>query len=315
VTWCAPPLHVIAVISNSQWYHTRFRLYREFERRMRQQGVPLHTVELALRDRPHMVTEPDNPLHLQLRSPSELWHKENLINLGARYLLPSDWEYMAWVDADVQFAHPNWATETTHLLQRFAVIQMCSRISDLDPVYQSFQTHKSFGWSYWHEPQYMGDEYVGKRGAWHPGFAWAIRRDAWEQLGGLYDRAILGSADRYMAHSFINDASPFIEGHGFHPSLVRSVLAYQDHAYSVVRGSVGYLSGVLLHYWHGAKKNRKYTERWDILKAHQFDPYLDVVYDDRGVLRWAGNKPALEHDVSLYFAQRNEDSIDFEARK
>lgn len=309
-----PPLHVIAVISNSQGFASRFRLYREFERRMLQQGIPLHTVELALGDRPFYITDPENPRHLQRRSPSELWHKENLINLGARYLLPSDWEYMAWIDADVAFVHPHWNTEAVSLLQRYPVIQLCARIADLNPWHESYQTHKSFGWCYHNEPQYLGDDYVGKRGAWHPGFAWAISRPAYEQLGGLYDRAILGSADRYMAHSFIKDVTPFIVGHGFHPALERSVLAYQDTAYSVVRGNVGYLPGTLVHYWHGAKRNRKYTERWEILKTHQFDPYHDVVYDDLGVLRWAGNKPDLERDTSAYFRQRNEDSVDFEAR-
>ncbi len=308
----AHQLHVIAVISNTQRYRTRFDLYRDFAARMLHAGVQLWTVELAFGDRSFAVTQPDNPQHLQLRSQHELWHKENLINLGIHSLLPRTWQYVAWIDADVGFVRPDWAEETIHLLQRYPVVHLCSRIADLNPAYESFQTHKSFGWCLHHEPQYLGDGYVGKRGAWHPGFAWAMRRKTYDALGGLYELAVLGSADRYMAHAFIGDVAPFIEGHGFHPALVRSVLSWQDRAFSVVRGQVGYMPGTLFHCWHGAKANRKYTERWDLLKKHQYDPYTDVQVDAAGVLAWAGNKPGLEQAVTQYFAERCEDSLHWE---
>jgi hypothetical protein len=275
---------------------------------MQHAGVQLWTVEAAFGQRQFAVTQPDNPHHLQLRTGAVLWHKENLINLGVQRLLPADWRYVAWIDADVGFVRPDWAEETVHQLQQNPVVHLCSRIADLNPQYESFQTHKSFGWCLHHEPQYLGDGYVGQRGTWHPGFCWAMRRETYEAIGGLYASAILGSADRYMAHSFIGDAGPFIEGRGFHPALVRSVLSWQDRAYSVVRGQVGYMPGTLYHCWHGAKANRKYTERWDILKAHQFDPYNDIATDAAGLLQFTGNKPGLEADCTRYFSERDEDA-------
>lgn len=307
----AHQLHVIAVISNTQRFRTRYDLYLDFAARMAQAGVQLWTVECAFGQRAWAITKADNPQHLQVRTDSELWHKENLVNLGVR-ALPPEARYLAWIDADVGFVRPDWAEETIHLLQRYPVVQLCSRISDLNPQYESFQTHKSFGWCVHHEQAYLGDGYVGKRGSWHPGFAWAMRRETYDALGGLYDRAILGSADRYMAHSFIGDVAPFIENKGFHPALVRSVLSWQDRAASVVRGQVGYMPGTLVHYWHGAKANRKYIERWDLLRKHQFDPYTDVTTDAAGLLQFTGTKPALEADVTRYFAERSEDDLHWE---
>jgi hypothetical protein len=43
-------------------------------------------VELAFGNRPFEVTDPDNPRHVQVRSGHELWHKENLVNLGVARL-------------------------------------------------------------------------------------------------------------------------------------------------------------------------------------------------------------------------------------
>ena len=305
-------LQVVTMIANPMRYRTRYDLYLAFAARMAHAGVSLSTVEVAFGDRAFAITQPDNPHHLQLRTQCALWVKENALNLGVQRLLPADWQYVAWIDADVGFVRPDWAEETVHQLQHTPVVQLCSRIADLNPHYESFQTLKSFGWCLHHEQAYLGQGYVGKRASWHPGFAWAMRRQTWDALGGLYDRAILGSADRYMAHAFIGDVAPFVEGKGFHPALVRSVLAWQDQAASVVRGQVGYVPGLLYHCWHGSKRNRKYVERWDVLKTHQYDPYRDVTYDAAGVLRFSGNKPGLEADCTRYFSQRQEDDVSFE---
>ena len=99
-------LDVVAVVSNPCRYRSRYDLYRAFERHMHASGVRLTTVELAFGERPWEVTEPDNPRHVRLRTAYELWHKENLINLGVQHL-PRDWKYVAWIDADVSFARPD----------------------------------------------------------------------------------------------------------------------------------------------------------------------------------------------------------------
>ena len=111
------PLHVVTCISNPVRYASRWRLYRRFAETMRTAGVHLVTVELAYGERPFEVTEVGNPDHVQVRLPSsdELWHKENLLNLGISRL-PRDWRYVAWIDADIEFHNPDWAKETVEQL-------------------------------------------------------------------------------------------------------------------------------------------------------------------------------------------------------
>ena len=107
-------LQVITTISNPARYESRYRLYRDFCARMKSCGASLYTIELAADDQDFSVTESTNPFHFQLRSSHELWYKENLVNIAIGRL-PSDWQYVAWVDADVSFARPDWGDETIRI--------------------------------------------------------------------------------------------------------------------------------------------------------------------------------------------------------
>jgi len=136
-------LYVIAVVSNPVRYHSRYRLYRAFEKHVADAGAILLTVEMAFGGRPFEVTQAGNPLHVQLRSDFELWHKENLINIGISRL-PVEAQYIAWIDADVTFARPDWAQETIQQLQHYAVVQMFSQSTDLGPNHEPFEN--AIGW-------------------------------------------------------------------------------------------------------------------------------------------------------------------------
>lgn len=78
----ADKLHIIIPINNYVMYESRYKL---FERCITQlQAIPnieVYIVEVALNERPFVVTSSDNPNHLQLRTHSVIWHKENMINL------------------------------------------------------------------------------------------------------------------------------------------------------------------------------------------------------------------------------------------
>ena len=101
---------VITVIFNPMRYKTRYDLYRKFSRHMSQSGVILLTVECIfesendsyLPKQKFEVTQAKNPQHLQISAPSVIWLKENLINIAVQRL-PLDIEYIAWLDADIEF--------------------------------------------------------------------------------------------------------------------------------------------------------------------------------------------------------------------
>lgn len=303
-------LHVITMISNPVRYHVRYQLHEQFSKHVRQsKEVNFVTVEVAFGDRQFEVTQADNPNHVQLRTKHELWHKENALNVAIRRL-PHDWKYVAWVDADIQFVNPNWAQETLHQLQHHPVVQMFDVAVDMGPDNNALSMHRSFA-----KAHVVGELDTPKKGYeyytnyFHPGFCWAVRRDFFEGVGGLFDKAILGAGDRHMALAIIGQGQNSLED-GLHPNYKKSVMEWQRKALFFHK-NLGYVPGSILHYWHGRKKDRRYHDRWQILVNNQYDPDTDLQYDDQGLLYL--RNPArvqLRDELRQYFRQRLEDSLE-----
>jgi len=304
------PLHVVAVITNPCRYRSRYELYRKFEKYIRDSGAILTTVEAAYGQRPHEVTDCTCPGHVQYRTGHELWHKENLINLGIQRL-PSDWEYVAWIDADVTFSRPDWVVETVQQLQHYHVVQMWTHAQDLNPSFEPVgDIQRGFIWSYYNDPKPKPNpKGYGAFRNWHPGYAWAARRDFVDTVGGLVDWAILGSADTHMACALIGQADM-----SMHPNLSpryrKKLHIWQERAESRIQRNVGYVNGLLLHYWHGRKRDRGYNDRWKILVDYGFDPDRDLKRDAQGLWQLTDRSHRLRDDIRSYFRSRNEDSVD-----
>lgn len=323
VTPITSNLYVVTVITNPMRYYVRYKLYQIFAKMVEEAGGILYTVELALRDRHFEVTSHDNPRHIQLRSPDVLWHKENLINIGMSRL-PHDAEYVAWIDADVQFARPDWVQETLHQLQIYKVVQMWTHNVDYGPEHQPIAQCGSLFASYLKNKQVLQpivrnpNAQNGNganpgaypfKGLMHTGYAWAARRSAISDLGGLGDIGILGSGDRHMAYALLGQV-----GKSFPVGISQSYVNYwnrwQERAEHYIQRKVGVVSGAINHYWHGSKQHRRYQDRWKILVGDGFDPERDLKYDFQGVLQLTERNIRLRDDVIQYFNVRNEDSID-----
>jgi hypothetical protein len=272
-------------------------------------NVQLCTVEAAYGDRHHEVTSASDPFALQLRTNSEIWIKENMINLGFRHLLPRDWKYAAWIDADVFFRDPGWALETIHQLQHFSVVQPWSDCLDLGHLGNVIQHFRSFGSQHQkRRPKYRwpGDPYEYA----HSGFAWACTRAFFENLpgAGLADFGILGSGDHHMAFGMIGEILSTI--HKEMPSsFFRLCKEWELKATQITHGEVGFVPGRIEHKWHGSKKKRYYRERWQILIDHGFDPDKHLMYDNQGLIQLRG-LPRLEQAIHMYNLSRQEDGID-----
>ena len=296
-------LHVIVVISNPCLFARRYILFREFIQRMAQDepDVIVYVVEMAYGNQKFLMSEAKNPRHLQLRTETPLWHKENMINLGVRKLLPHDWKAFAWIDADVEFDSPTWALDTLRILNgECDIVQVFSHCIDMDPKEQTLSVFHSAGFQYSKQVPFG----TGKN-LWHPGYGWACTRDAYQIMGGLYDQAILGSGDNIMMMSLI--------GHGDIAINTNSSDAYRasvrDFQEWVKDLRFGYVPGVIRHFFHGHKQNRKYTDRWKILVDHKYDPLRFIHYRDDGVLvPIEGAFPeGLKEEIMKYFEERNED--------
>jgi hypothetical protein len=302
------PLYVVAPIVNPSRYRSRYTLFRDFENYITAAGATLVTVEAAFADREFEVTDAANPMHIRLRTNHEMWHKENLINIGVSRL-PADWKYVAWIDPDVRFARPDIVQETIHQLQHYSVVQMFAQATDLGPHHEPLRTFDGFV-AQWIRHNHVKPASGAQYGVWHPGYAWACRRDAWDALGGLLDFAIVGSADRYMASALIGSIAETISA-----EIVRACPVYTEWAFEwqvradrYIKRNIGCVDGLLLHYFHGAKKNRGYGNRSSILWKAGFDPSRDIKRDWQGMWQLTDQKLRLRDDLRAYFRSRDEDS-------
>lgn len=305
--------HVITMISNTQRYESRYRLYHEFAKRMEEAGVRLWTAEVAFGTRPFALTDPNEFRHLQLRTLDEIWHKERALNLLVQRITEQhpDWKYLAWIDADVEFQNKNWVSETVHALQHFHVVQLFQTAVDLGPQGQALHVHTSFAYRYVKGGMASGTDYLN---GGHPGFAYAITREAYEACPFI-DFAILGSGDRHMIAGWCGMIEQSVN-QKISPEYMRKLLDWQAQVDRYVRRDVGYVPGSIYHYWHGKKSDRRYGSRWEILTRHQYNPDRDIKNDGYGLLRLAdhGDLRSIQFrdEIRAYMHSRNEDSIDLE---
>jgi len=295
-------LNVIIVISNPCLYAKRYILMREFVKRFEEEeeNVNLFVVELIYAGQRFIVTDKQNKNHLQIKTVTPIWHKENMINLGVKYLLPADYKAFAWIDADLEFESNTWALDTLKILNGCKdVVQVFSHCLDMDAKKNNLNIFNSLGYSFC-----KGKEYKPRTDYWHPGFAWAITRKAYEKIGGLYDKGVLGSGDHIMAMAFINKVE-FATVTNYNEDYKNSMFEYQK---KVKHLRIGYTPGVIRHHYHGTKENRKYSERWQVLVKHDYSPVKHITYDEKGILIPTPAFPEeFKKDIFNYFKERKED--------
>jgi len=343
----AERLHVVAVYSNPLRWRSRREHMNDFREHMAtSRNAVLHVVELAYGDRPFEVTGAGNPLDIQLRTSCELWHKENLANIGVSRF-PADWRYGAQVDSDFHFTRPDWALETIHQLQHHAWVQLFSSYSALSGRHVPVRISPSFAWSYLHyrpgtswksrasaAPPSIGAASApvsnagnGKgsvagllRSASWPdnpgatGGAWAFTRQGFETVGGFLDCCILGSADWHMAFGLAREPDHSIEMRRCGPAYVSAIRHWQERAHRL-EGYIGCVENHAVHYFHGSYRLRGYGDRWQVLKDNGYDPQTDIQRDYQGVLVLSGNKPRLRDDIRAYMRSRDEDATELNGER
>ena len=294
-------LHVVSVISNPVRYRSRVRLFHDNQAKQAAAGVSSWVIEAVFGDRVPEVADPANPRHIIVRCDSEVWLKEAMINEAVRRL-PVDARFIMWQDADIEFLNPQWAAETLHALQHYRVVQPFSHAIDLGPDGEVLELHKGFAYLHEKGAEPMSSQYAFM----HPGFCWAWRREAWDRMGGMIDRAICGAGDHHMALALIGKAEKSLPG-GIHANYRAMVLDWQTRAEEFVKRDIGHLPGTILHHFHGWKPDRQYQGRWSILTSENYDPATDVAVDSSGMLRLTDAKPGLRDKLRKYFRTRMED--------
>ena len=123
--------------------------------------------------------------------------------------------------------------------------------------------------------------------------------------------AILGAGDRHMAHALIGTVKKTIHSK-LSQAYAQDLIMWESRAEKHIKRNVGYVPGLLLHHWHGKKRDRRYADRWKIIINNNYDPRLDLKEDWQGLWQLTDRNFKLRDEIRAYFRARNEDSIDLD---
>jgi len=299
-------LYIILPYFNYCSYESRTKLFLDFIKRIHHKPmIRIVVVEGTPKGKEFDLPAFDSEsvfLHIKVELNERVWIKENLINLAVRNL-PSDWNYMAWVDADITFLNNKWVQDTMHTLDSSDVVQMFHSAINLGPDEETLKVDKGFMY------QHLKSGYMyhknAKYGFWHPGYAWACNRHAYTKMGGLIDFSILGSGDRHMALALIGKVEYSHPGN-IHLDYMIKLKEFQDRCKGL---KINYIQGSILHHFHGSIADRRYQERWTILTKNEYSPIKDIHYDKEGILHLTPSGARLQPPIDAYFRGRNEDGL------
>lgn len=229
---------------------------------------------------------------------SVLFYKENLWSVTAEKA-PHD--KLLFLDTDVFFSHPEIVDMTEKHLDECDVMQPFEESVWLGKDAKAFQARKCSAFA-------IANKIEPAPAYYHPGFAWAMTRSAFNRLSGFYERHPFGGGD--VAFSYAVDPQwvgasvphylPIDAQYWTSPSY----RAYQKNGTSLGL-KVSYLPGVTCtHRWHGEVKDRQYVSRGSHFAIEPGTEYPLSRRPD-GLLEWASQE--ISDKVRNYFITRKED--------
>jgi hypothetical protein len=274
----------------------RLANYHRFAADLREMGLPLYTVEATFPGEPAVLVPGSTVWQYALGDRQILWQKERLLNLAAARL-PADVDAIAWLDADVLFdcRELPWAIE--QVLQQCPVAQLWQYAVLLGPdgqrqlwphnvpAAESLAAH-NYG------RLARGQTLDVSPRASHPGFAWAMRREAWDAMRGLYELDLGGVGDGLMGVAWLGAgrANPYLRSAS--PAMRADAMLWSDRAAAVIKGRVGYLPIAVGHLYHGPIRARQYGRRTRRLAQHGYDPRRHVSREIGQPLAWTDEAPS-----------------------
>lgn len=295
-------LHVITCLFNPADSVRIRENYHTFRKHLG--DVPVTTVELVLPGQSR-ITDVYDPLAHAIfgdRLRHALWQKERLLNIALK-LLPPEATAVAWIDADVVFARPDWSEATMDALTKNPVCQLWSAGHWLDPLDCIERSLESIASKVNRQSPHWG----------HPGFAWAARRDFLEEVGGFFDVDPIGGGDTWMMWAFLDrmrDDSSMKSS----PELTAAWRRWSEPVKQRTQGAIGLVPGDVYHLYHGDYSTRQYIERTQAKADFNFRPGIDTTIDELGLYAWTGANPGLEAFVRNYFPSRKDDGNDRHAQ-
>lgn len=281
-------LAVVTPFFNPQGSQVRLANHAKFSERMRQLGIDRFTVECHVTgQKPVLLNDPLwRGWTYEIRDTDMFWHKESLINAGARRL-PPVYDAIAWADADLLLVSDDWLDKTKAALQKHKLVQAWSTLTSLNKQGRRENFGNSSSWrtrslaAVNATRQQVTTNVID--GA--PGGILAMRRELFDQMTGLYDRGIAGGGDMLLMFAAYGDYVA-TSMHQLSVPLATDVRRWGEKVFETVDRDVGYVEAEVYHLWHGDVAHRQYQTRYKVLRDEGYDPRVHIEHNG-DMLGWS----------------------------
>lgn len=262
------------------------------------QGFPLVITQAVLPGQaPQDV--PSSIAHRVFRVPHALWLKEALWNAAVKL---TDARHLVFLDADIVFSSTEWLDRTISTLSE----------CDITQPYEDAVWLDRSGLPAIRKPAgavALVSNALPSMSKYHPGFAWAMTRDAWQRLGGVYDRNTCGGNDSafFFALSDADGLDRYLEYFGSKQDRTVKSPSWKSYRKNATRQRFrfGVTKGVTAtHLWHGERKDRHYQTREAQFRRNSAGEF-DILRRSDGMIEWVN--PSDSKAAEDYFTSRRED--------
>ena len=242
-------------------------------------------------------------IHKQITANFEniLFQKEALLNIGASI---SPYKKLVFLDCDIEFDNPDWFNKASEALEKYDIIQPYDVAIWLDKT-NKYKTIVRIS-----AAKAIADGLPIHGAKQHPGFAWAMTKDAFDKMNGFYYHHPLGGSDTIFWFSLIKQepeaglVSHWVITNEFFKNT-KSYHDYRKHNQSF-NFNIGYIENCsVLHLFHGQLRNRKYVARNFEYMPDMENGDFPVYKSENGLLAWKNIKDA--ENCLQYFQGRMED--------
>jgi len=273
--WMLGPIYTANNIQTRYLYewHKNFRNY------VRSYGINFQTVETIFPGQQFQLTEANNTPHdLQYNAEWIFAMRENLVNVGVKHL-PDDWEYMSWVDQHIFWEDPYWFEKCIWLFSHHNIVHMLNGNHFYNLRNTTDYSLEGYGKLY----SLYGMAFEARFPIRQCGLAWGMRREIFEELGGLLDICIGTKCDLYQNYAYGGVRYTSQTSNHEYASMIG---AWQDHAIKVYNRKMGFLDSKVYHFMHCIEgcKTSEYNLHVAALMQFNYNPKTDMTRDSEGRL-------------------------------
>ena len=205
---------------------------------------------------------------ISIHNNSVYWQKEVLLNIGIKYALENDYEYIATLDNDIEFISDDWCSLITKSAKFYGmthVFEYAYKETQVNKIHKQVSSCKLL------KNLTLNDNIktILKR-IGEPGYGYCFHKDT--LLGcELFDKAIMGTGDLlnllgFQSNSTLKDTitnDRFFQG--MTTDFIDTYLNWCNNTPSLING-IGFTHTDIKINYHGTLKNRDYINREFVLK-------------------------------------------------